>query len=145
MAIQRMDHVSVVVDDLSAATKFFTALGLKVRGEGTIEGSVVDRIVALEDVLVQMVMVETPDGHGCLELVRFDRPAAREGDGHAPANTLGIRHLCFQVDDIDASVDRARSLGARLVGDVEQYGDSYRLCYLRGPEGIIVELAEKLG
>ena len=110
-----MDHVSVVVDDLSATTKFFTALGLKVRGEGTIEGSVVDRIVALEDVLAQMVMVETPDGHGCVELVRFDRPAAREGDGHAPANTLGIRHLCFQVDDIDAWWTRAVAAGAEIV------------------------------
>jgi catechol 2,3-dioxygenase-like lactoylglutathione lyase family enzyme len=105
----------------------------------------VDRVVGLEDVRVEFAMVETPDGHGRLELVRFHAPSGPGGDRHAPANTPGIRHLAFAVDDIDAVVARLRARGAELVGEVENYEDIYRLCYVRGPEGIIVELAEQIG
>jgi catechol 2,3-dioxygenase-like lactoylglutathione lyase family enzyme len=145
MTIQRMDHVGVVVDDLPAAKAFFVELGLKLQGEWTVEGDLVDRIVGLEGVRAENAMVETPDGHGRLELTKFHAPEGRGGDRHAPANTPGIRHLTFAVDDLDAVVARLRALGAELVGEVERYEDSYRLCYLRGPEGIIVELAERIG
>jgi catechol 2,3-dioxygenase-like lactoylglutathione lyase family enzyme len=145
MTIQRMDHVGVVVDDLAAATAFFLELGLKLQGEGEVEGGWVDRVVGLEGVRAELAMVETPDGHGRLELVKFHAPAGRGGDRHAPANTPGIRHLTFAVDDIDAVVARLRGHGAELVGEVERYEDIYRLCYVRGPEGIIVELAEQIG
>jgi catechol 2,3-dioxygenase-like lactoylglutathione lyase family enzyme len=145
MTIQRMDHVGIVVDDLAAATAFFVELGLKLQGEGRVEGGWVDRIVGLEGVRAQMAMVETPDGHARLELTKFHAPSGQGGDRHAPANTPGIRHLTFAVDDIDAVVASLRARGAELVGEVECYEDSYRLCYLRGPEGIIVELAEQIG
>ena len=135
----------IVVDDLAAATAFFVELGLKVQGEGRVEGGWVDRVVGLEDVRVEFAMVETPDGHGRLELVKFHAPPSPGGDRHAPANTPGIRHLAFAVDDIDAVVAGLRARGAELVGGVENYKDVYRLCYVRGPEGIIVELAEKIG
>jgi catechol 2,3-dioxygenase-like lactoylglutathione lyase family enzyme len=140
MTIQRMDHVGIVVDDLEAATAFFVELGFNVQGDGQVEGDWVDRIVGLEGVRTKFAMVETPDGHGRLELIEFESPRAEGGDPHAPANTRGIRHIAFIVDDIDAVVARAE-----LVGEVERYGDIFRLCYIRGPEGIIVELAEKLG
>lgn len=146
MTIQRMDHVGIVVDDLAAATAFFVeGLGFKPQGDGRVEGGWVDRIVGLEGVRAELAMVETPDGHGRLELVKFHAPSGRGGDRHAPANTPGIRHLAFAVDDIDAVVARLRARGAELVGEVERYEDSYRLCYVRGPEGIIVELAEQIG
>lgn len=140
-----MDHVGIVVEDLAAATEFFVELGLRLLGEGQVEGEWVDRIVGLEGIRVDHAMVETPDGHGRLELIEFHAPPARDGDRRAPANTLGLRHVAFAVDDVDAVVARARARGAELDGEVVQYGDSYRLCYLRGPEGIIVELAEKIG
>jgi catechol 2,3-dioxygenase-like lactoylglutathione lyase family enzyme len=133
-----------VVDDLAAATAFFVGLGLEVRGETAVEGEWVDRIVGLEGVRVDTAMVATPDGHGRLELIEFHSPPAEGGDAH-PANTRGIRHIAFVVDDIDAVVARARARGAELVGEVERYKDMFRLCYLRGPAGIIVELAERLG
>jgi catechol 2,3-dioxygenase-like lactoylglutathione lyase family enzyme len=145
MTIQRMDHVGIVVDDLAAATAFFVELGLKLQGEGQVEGGWVDRVVGLEGVRAELAMVETPDGHGRLELVKFHAPSGRGGDPQAPANTPGIRHLTFAVDDIDAVVARLRARGAELVGEVVRYEDSYRLCYVRGPEGIIVELAEQIG
>ena len=145
MAIQRMEHVGIVVDDLAAATAFFVELGFKVQGEGLVEGGWVNRVVGLEDVRVEFAMVETPDGHGRLELVKFHAPSSPGGDRHAPANTPGIRHLAFAVDDIDAVVASVRARGAELVGEVENYEDIYRLCYVRGPEGIIVELAEQIG
>ena len=104
-----------------------------------------DRVVGLEGVRAEIAMVETPDGHGRLELVKFHAPSVRGGDGHAPANTQGIRHLTFAVDDIDAAVATVRARGGELVGEVENYEDIYRLCYVRGPEGIIVELAERIG
>jgi catechol 2,3-dioxygenase-like lactoylglutathione lyase family enzyme len=145
MTIQRMDHVGIVVDDLAAATAFFVELGLELQGEGTVEGGWVDRIVGLDGVRAEFAMLETPDGHGRLELVKFQAPSGRGGDRHAPANTPGIRHVTFAVDDIDAAVASSLARGGELVGQVERYGDSYRLCYVRGPEGIIVELAEPIG
>ena len=145
VTIRRMDHVGIVVHDLEAATAFFVELGLELRGEGQVEGGWVDRVVGLEGVRVEYAMVETPDGHGRLELVKFHSPSVRGGDGHAPANTLGIRHVAFVVDDIDAAVAAVRARGGELVGEVENYEDTYRLCYVGGPEGIIVELAERIG
>ena len=145
MTIQRMEHVGIMVDDLAAATAFFVELGLKLQGEGPVEGCWVDRVVGLEGVRVDAAMMETPDGHGRLELVNFHAPSGPGGDRHAPANTPGLRHLAFAVDDIDAAVASVRARGGELVDEVENYEDVYRLCYVRGPEGIIVELAEKIG
>jgi catechol 2,3-dioxygenase-like lactoylglutathione lyase family enzyme len=139
-----MDHVGVVVDDLAAATTFFVELGLKLLGEGPVEGACVDSVVGLRGVRAEIAMMETPDGHGRLELTKFHTPAARGCDRHAPANTPGIRHVAFAVDDIDAVVAGLRARGAELVGELERYENSYRLCYVRGPEGIIVELAERI-
>jgi catechol 2,3-dioxygenase-like lactoylglutathione lyase family enzyme len=145
MTIQRMEHVGVVVDDLAAATAFFVELGLKLQGEATVEGGWVDRVVGLEGVRAEIAMLETPDGNGRLELSKFHAPSGPGGDRHAPANTPGIRHVSFAVDDVDAVVAGLRARGAELVGEVERYEDRYRLCYVRGPEGIIVELAEQMG
>jgi len=145
MAIQRMDHVGIVVDDLAAATTFFLELGLKLCGEGPVEGGWVDRVVGLEGVRAEIAMMETPDGHGRVELAKFHAPSGPGGDRNAPANTPGIRHVTFAVDDIDAAVAGLRAHDAELVGEVERYKDIYRLCYVRGPEGIIVELAEQIG
>ncbi len=140
-----MDHVGIVVDDLAAATAFFVELGLKLQGEGLVEGGWVDRVVGLEGVRAEIAMVETPDGHGRLELTKFHAPSSPDSDLHAPANAPGIRHVTFAVDDIDAVVANVRARGAELIGEVERYEDRYRLCYVRGPEGIIVELAERIG
>jgi catechol 2,3-dioxygenase-like lactoylglutathione lyase family enzyme len=145
MPIQRMDHVGIVVHDLAAATAFFVELGLELQGEGLVEGSWVDRVVGLEGIRAEIAMLETQDGHGRVELAKFHAPSGQGGDQHAPANTPGIRHLAFAVDDIDAVVAGLRARGAELVSEVERYKDSYRLCYVRGPEGIIVELAEPIG
>ena len=145
MTIQRMEHVGIVVDDLAAATAFFVELGLKLQGEGPVEGGWVDRVVGLEGVRAEIAMVETPDGHGRLELTKFHAPSGLGGNRPAPANTPGIRHVAFAVNDLDAVVAGLRARGAELVGEVERYEDSYRLCYVRGPEGIIVELAEQIG
>jgi len=145
MTIQRMEHVGVVVDDLAAAKAFFVDLGLRLQGEGPVEGGWVDRIVGLQGVRADIAIMETPDGHGRLELTKFHAPAGRGGDRHAPANTPGIRHVSFAVDDIVAAVARLQARGAELVGEVERYEDSYLLCYVRGPEGIIVELAQQIG
>jgi catechol 2,3-dioxygenase-like lactoylglutathione lyase family enzyme len=145
MTIERMDHVGIVVDDLAAATAFFVELGLEPRGEGTVEGGWVDRVVGVEEVRAELAMMETPDGHSRLELVKFHSPSGGSGDPLAPANTPGIRHLTFAVDDIDAVLADLKPHGAELVGEVERYRDAYRLCYIRGPEGIIIELAEKIG
>ena len=145
MAIQRMEHVGIVVDDLAAATAFFVELGLKLHGEATVEGGWVDRVVGLEGVRADIAMLETPDGRGRIELTEFHAPPGRGGDRHAPANTPGLRHVAFAVDDIDTVVAGVRARGAELVGEVERYKDSYRLCYVRGPEGIIVELAQRIG
>ncbi len=145
VTIQRLEHVGIVVDDVEAATAFFADLGLSLQGEGQVEGGWVDRVVGLEGIRVDFAMMETPDGHGRLELVRFHSPPNQGGDEHAPANTRGIRHLAFAVDDIDAAVATLRARGGELIGEMENYKDIYRLCYIRGPEGIIVELAEQIG
>jgi catechol 2,3-dioxygenase-like lactoylglutathione lyase family enzyme len=145
MTIQRMDHVGIVVDDLAAATAFFLELGLKLQGEGSVEGGWADRVVGLEGVRAEVAMMETPDGHGRIELAKFHAPPGRAGARHAPANTPGIRHITFAVDDIDDVLAGLQAHGAELVGEVERYESIYRLCYIRGPEGIIVELAERIG
>ncbi|GAA4603256.1 VOC family protein [Actinoallomurus liliacearum] len=142
--IQRMDHVSVVVDDLAAATAFFVELGLELEGEATVEGRVVDRVNGLEGVRSDIAMMRTPDGHGRLELAKYHTPSGPGGDPRAPANALGIRHVAFAVEGIDDVLDRLRAHGAELVGELARYEDSYRLCYVRGPEGIIIELAEQI-
>ena len=144
MTVQRMDHVCVVVDDLAAATEFFLELGLEVQGEWSAEGRSVDRILGLEGVRTDCAMMQTPDGNGKLELVKFRSPP-NEGDTEpAPANARGLHHVTFEVEDLDAVIARLRTRGAELVGELEQYGDTYRLCYIRGPEGIIIELAEQV-
>jgi catechol 2,3-dioxygenase-like lactoylglutathione lyase family enzyme len=145
MTILRMDHVGIVVDDLAAATAFLVELGLKPQGAASVGGDWVDRVVGLEGVRAEIAMMETPDGHGRVELAKFQAPQGPSGDRHAPANTPGIRHLTFAVDDLDDVLARVRAHGAELVGEVERYRDIYRLCYVRGPEGIIVELAEEIG
>jgi catechol 2,3-dioxygenase-like lactoylglutathione lyase family enzyme len=142
--IQRMDHVCIVVDDLAAATAFFVELGLELEGEATVEGSAVDRINGLEGVRSDIAMMRTPDGHGRLELAKYHTPPGPGGDPRAPANALGIRHVTFAVVGIDDVLDRLRAHGAELVGGLEQYEDSYRLCYVRGPEGVIIELGEQI-
>ena len=144
MGIQRMDHIGIVVDDLAAATEFFTQLGLERSGNGSVEGDWAGRIIGLEGVRSDIVFLRTPDGHGQLELSKFHSPPS-QGDGGQPANTRGIRHVSFIVDDIDAVVASLRTRGVQLVGEVVQYEEAYRLCYVRGPEGILVELAEELG
>ena len=145
MTIQRMDHVSVVVDNLEAAIAFFVELGMELEGKAPIEGRLVDRINALDGVRVDIAMMRTPDGHGRLELTKFHTPTAVSAEPeNAPGNTLGLRSIMFAVDDIDATVAGLRVRGAELVGEVAQYQDSYRLCYVRGPAGIIVALAEQL-
>jgi catechol 2,3-dioxygenase-like lactoylglutathione lyase family enzyme len=145
MTIQRMDHVSVVVDDLEAARAFFLELGMELEAEATIEGPWVDRVNGLDHVRVEIAMMRTPDGHGRLELTKFLTPTAVSAEpANALGNTLGLRSIMFAVDDIDATVAGLRAHDAELVGEVAQYQDSYRLCYVRGPEGIIVALAEQL-
>jgi catechol 2,3-dioxygenase-like lactoylglutathione lyase family enzyme len=144
MTIQRMDHVGVVVEDLEAAIEFFVELGLERQGEGSVGGEWVDRIIGLEGTQAELSMLQTRDGHGRLELVKFNSPPAEGGDGQAPANALGIRHISFEVEDIDTIVAGLRARGGELVGELERYGDIFRLCYVRGPEGIIVELAERI-
>src|SRR5512133_1754967 len=145
MAIQRMDHVSVVVDDLEAAIAFFIELGMELEGVAPIEGRWVDRVNALDDVRVDIAMMRTPDGHGRLELTKFHCPTAVSAEPeNAPANTVGLRSIMFAIDDIDGTVAGLRARGAELVGEVAQHQDSYRLCYVRGPEGIIVALAVQL-
>jgi catechol 2,3-dioxygenase-like lactoylglutathione lyase family enzyme len=144
MAIEFMDHVGVVVDDLAGATDFFLALGLEVQGEGPVEGEWVDRIVGLDGIRCDIAMLRIPDGQGVVELVKFHAPAGPVVDTHQPANVPGLRHLAFRVDDIDSVVAGLSKRGVELVGEVVQYEDSFKLCYLRGPEGIIVELTEHL-
>jgi catechol 2,3-dioxygenase-like lactoylglutathione lyase family enzyme len=140
-----MDHVGVVVDDLEAAIAFFVELGMELEGGQTpVEGDWVDRVVGLDQVRVEIAFVRTPDGHGRLELTKFHNPPATTAEPNAPANTFGLRRVMFAVDDIDDVVARMRAHGAELIGEVAQYEDLYRLCYLRGPEGVIVALAEQL-
>ena len=145
MTIQRMEHVGIVVDDLAGAIEFFIELGLVLQGEGSAEGGWVDRVVGLEGVRTEIAMLQTPDGNGRIELAKFHSPSNRGDNQPAPANAPGIRHVAFAVEEIDAVVARLRARGAELVGELERYEDSYRLCYVRGPEGIIIELAEQIG
>ena len=133
MTVERMDHVGIVVDDLAAATEFFVELGLVLQGEGSVEGRWVDRIVGLEGERADFAMMQTPDGTGRLERVKFHSPSNRGDNRPATANTPGIRHIAFAVEDIDAVVAGLRARGGELVGELERYEDSYRLCYVRGP------------
>jgi catechol 2,3-dioxygenase-like lactoylglutathione lyase family enzyme len=145
MTIKRLDHVSVVVDDLADAIEFFTALGMTVEGQAPIEGPWVDRINGIEGIRVDIVMMRTPDGHGRLELTKFRNPQLVEiAPAIAPPNALGLRSVMFTVDSVNDTVARLRGSGAELVGEIVQYEDKYRLCYMRGPAGIIVSLAEEL-
>jgi catechol 2,3-dioxygenase-like lactoylglutathione lyase family enzyme len=146
MTIKRLDHLSVVVEDLAAAIAFFSELGLEPEGEATVEGEWVDRVNGLESVQVDIVMMQTPDGHGRLELTKFRHPELVEVEpAIAPPNTLGLRSVMFTVESVDDTVARMGAhFGAELVGEVAQYENSYRLCYMRGPGGIIVALAEEL-
>lgn len=145
MTIRRMDHVIIVVDDLVAATAFFAALGMEVEGQMPVEGRWVDRVVGMDGVRVDIAMMRTPDGHGRVELTKFRTPTAISAEPEpAPPNTLGLRTVMFAVDDVDEVLARLRAHGAELVGDLARYEDSYRLCYVRGPAGIIVALAEEI-
>ena len=146
MTLKRMGNVGVVVDDFAAAVAFFKELGLELEGEAQVEGRSVDRLIGLDGVLSDIAMMRTPDGHGRVELTKFRRPTAdRAEPNDAPPNTLGIRRIMFAVEDINDVVARLRAHGAELVGELVQYENSYRLCYVRGPEGILVALAEKIG
>jgi catechol 2,3-dioxygenase-like lactoylglutathione lyase family enzyme len=147
MTIKRMDNVLIVVEDLDAVISFFVELGLELDGKpGPVEGRWVEQVIGIDDVRQDVAMLRTPDGHGRVELAMFHTPRAISPEPKdAPPNTLGIRRIMFAVDDIDEVVARLRSHGAELVGEVAQYEDVYRLCYVRGPEGIIVGLAEELG
>ena len=146
MTLKRMDNVLIVVEDLEAAKAFFVELGMELEGETSVEGPSVDSLIGLKDVRATLALLRTPDGHGRIELDKFHAPAAVRGEPqNAPVNTLGIRRIMFAVDDLDDVVARLRTHGAELVGEVTQYEDLYRLCYIHGPEGIIVALAEELG
>jgi catechol 2,3-dioxygenase-like lactoylglutathione lyase family enzyme len=145
MTILRMDNVLIVVDDLEAAIAFFVELGMELEGRAPVEGDSVDRVVGLDGVRADIAMMRTPDGHGRVELTRFHTPSAISSEPqNAPANTLGIRRIMFAVKGIDDIIARLRTHGAELVGEVAQYEDSYRLCFVRGPEGIIIGLAEQI-
>jgi catechol 2,3-dioxygenase-like lactoylglutathione lyase family enzyme len=145
MTLQRMDNILIVVEDLEAAKAFFVELGMELEGETMVEGPWVDRIVGLEKVRSEIAMMRTPDGHGRIELDKFHAPAAVRAElKNAPVNTLGIRRIMFAVDDIEDVLARLRAHGAELIGEITQYEDMYRLCYIRGPEGIMVALAEQL-
>ena len=145
MAIKRMDNVLIVVEDLETAKAFFMELGMQLEGETRVEGEWASRVVGLENVQSDIAMMRTPDGHGRVELSKFITPTAtRDGSEEPAVNTVGIRRLMFAVDDVDEVLDRLRSHGADLVGEVARYEDVYRLCFVRGPEGIIVGLAEEV-
>jgi catechol 2,3-dioxygenase-like lactoylglutathione lyase family enzyme len=145
MTIKRLDHISVVVEDLAAAVAFFTALGMTIEGQMPVEGDWVDRVNGIDGVRVDIVMMRTPDGHGKLELTKFRSPKLVEIEpAVVPANAPGLRSVMFAVESVDDTVSRLRAHGGELIGEVVQYEDMYRLCYIRGPAGIIVALAEEL-
>ncbi|HET7434841.1 MAG TPA: VOC family protein [Thermoanaerobaculia bacterium] len=145
MAIQRLDNILIVVEDIEAAKAFFIELGMTLDGETTVEGPWVGGVIGLKDVRADIAMMRTPDGHGRVELTRFHTPpAVKTEPAHPPSNALGIRRIMFAVDDVDDVVARLRKHGAELVGEIVQYEDVYRLCFIRGPEGIILGLAEEL-
>ncbi|MBB4236309.1 VOC family protein [Rhizobium esperanzae] len=145
MALKRMDNVGIVVEDLAAAIDFFGELGLELEGRATIEGEWAGRITGLGDQRVEIAMMRTPDGHIRLELSRFLMPAVVADHRNAPVNALGYLRVMFTVDDIDDTLERLRARGAQLVGEVVQYGDTYRLCYIRAPDGLLLGLAQELG
>jgi catechol 2,3-dioxygenase-like lactoylglutathione lyase family enzyme len=140
----RFDHVGVVVDDLDAVCEFFAGLGFKPGGKMVVDGEIVDAINGLDGVRAEVVMASTPDGTGTLELVKYLTPADEGSPRPLPPNRFGFRHICLEVEDLDGTVDRLRGEGLDLVGEARDYGTSYRLCYVRGPEGLIVELAENI-
>jgi catechol 2,3-dioxygenase-like lactoylglutathione lyase family enzyme len=144
MTVHRMDHVGVVVEDLAAAVAFFVELGLEPEGGATVEGEWVDRLVGLDGVRADIAVVRTPDGHGRVELSTFHTPVATSTAPRAPVNTPGIPRLTFTVDAVDDVLHRLRAHGAELVGEVARYGDVYRYCYVRGPDGIVIGLVEDL-
>ena len=144
MAIKRMDNVGIVVDDLDATVDFFRELGLELEGRGAVEGEWAGRVTGLGDQHVEIAMMRTPDGHSRLELSRFLRPAVVADHRDAPVNALGYLRVMFTVDDIDGTLDKLRARGAQLVGDVVNYEDVYRLCYIRGPGGLLIGLAQEL-
>lgn len=145
MKIRHVDHIGVVVRDIEAAKAFFADLGFTASTEMTVEGEWVGRVIGLGDVRSDIVMLKAPDGQLSIELTKFQRPEAVDrGDGSATANTLGLRHMAFQVEDLDGIVDTLKNKGTELVGNIETYKNSWKLCYVRGPEGIFIELAEKL-
>ena len=145
MTLKRLDNILIVVDDLDAVKAFFLELGLELEGETTVEGSSVDRLVGLENVRATLAFMRSPDGSGRIELDKFHTPGAiRTGPQNTPVNALGIRRIMFTVDDLDSMVTRLLAHGAELVGEVVQYGDTNRLAYVRGPEGIMIGLAEQL-
>src|ERR671919_2475894 len=145
MTVKRMDNVGIVVEDIDAAIEFFTELGLELEGRAPIEGAWADGITGLPDMRVEIAMMRTPDGHGRLELSRFLAPPVAADHRNAPVNALGYLRVMFTVDDIDETLARLRMSGAQLVGEVVQYEETYRLCYIRGPEGLLIGLAEELG
>jgi catechol 2,3-dioxygenase-like lactoylglutathione lyase family enzyme len=145
VTIERIDHIGVVVDDLAAAIEFFVALGLEAHERQSLEGESVDRIMGLEGARAERAFVQTPDGHGWLELVEFHSPPYTGGRSLEPSNAPGIRYVTFVVDDLDAVLSDIRDHGAELVGEVQNYENVDKLCFIRGPAGIIVELAERLG
>jgi len=144
MAVQRLDNVGIVVEDLAAAIEFFRELGLELEGRGLVEGEWAGRITGLGDQRVEIAMMRTPDGHSRLELSRFLAPAVVADHRNAPVNSLGYLRVMFAVDDLDDTLLRLRRHDAELVGEVVQYEDVYRLCYIRGPEGLLIGLAEEL-
>src|ERR687889_1736463 len=145
MALQRMDNVGIVVDDLAATIDFFRELGLDLEGQATIEGEWAGRITGLGDQRVEIAMMRTPDGHGRLELSRFLAPRVVADHRNDPVNALGYLRVMFAVDDLDETLARLRKHGAELVDEVVRYEDVYRLCYIRGPEGLLIGLAEQIG
>ncbi len=145
VSLRRMDNVGIVVESLEAAISFFAELGLELEGRATIEGDWAERVTGLTHMRVEIAMMRTPDGHSRLELSRFLRPPAVADHRNAPVNALGYLRIMFTVEDIDDTLARLRPYGAVLVGDVAQYEDEYRLCYIRGPEGILIGLAEQVG
>lgn len=144
MKINRLDHIGINVVDLAAAKAFFLALGMEVQGEMEMQGALVERIIDLKDVRDTIVMMGKPGGEAMIELVQFHSPKDTQGVQTSFANTLGLRHICLNVDDVEATVAAAKKQGAELVGEILTYENTYKLCYVRGPEGILVELAEEL-
>jgi catechol 2,3-dioxygenase-like lactoylglutathione lyase family enzyme len=144
MKIHRIDHVGIVVSDFSTAKEFFLEFGLQIQGEGKVEGEWVGRIVGFKEVKANIAMLRTPDGEATIELIKFYDPLDEKGIQPSLSNSLGIRHICFAVDDIEAIVAKLKKKGTELVGEIQRYQNTYKLCYIFGPEGIILELAEKI-